>query len=255
MKKTLLYLFLTINFVGISQTLEKSYQCEGINNNPKNFAFLTENGLNYSTLYTGNKYISIYNENHSFVKNISLNVPQGFDLEQLYFVTDKLFNSDSEIEILLGSKSQTSLERKMLLYNENGDIIFDFGNKFKADIFKGKSNNFKLMASITGNNGANPTVSYDIYALDGTLSVIQEEFLSKQKIISFPNPSSNTINITNPLKNKEKEKIEVYDMNGRKVLEKEIIGDGANIELNISNLSTGIYNYRIRDYENKFVKE
>ena len=133
----------------------------------------------------------------------------------------------------------------MLLFNEEGDVIFDFGNKFKADVFKDQNNNFKIMTSLS-TNISYPEVHYDIYSLDGTLSVIQEEFLSKQKIISFPNPSSNTINITNPLKNNEKEKIEVYDMNGRKVLEKEIIGDGVNIELNISKLGAGIYNYRIR---------
>ena len=74
-------------------------------------------------------------------------------------------------------------------------------------------------------------------------------------MISFPNPSSDIINITNPLKNNAKEKVKVYDINGRKVLEKEIIGNGENIELNISDLSKGIYNYRIRDFGNKFVKE
>jgi hypothetical protein len=50
-------------------------------------------------------------------------------------------------------------------------------------------------------------------------------------MISFPNPSSSSINITNPLKNNENEKIEVYDTNGRKVLEKAIIGNGKNVNL------------------------
>jgi hypothetical protein len=57
------------------------------------------------------------------------------------------------------------------------------------------------------------------------------------------------------LKNNEKEKIEIYDINGKKVIEKEIIGNGKIIELNISNLSKGIYSYRIRGYNNKFVKK
>lgn len=254
MKKTIFYLLLTISFVGISQTLEKSYKSEGINNNPKNYAFITESGIKYIEFGTGNWWINIYDEKHSLYKDITLKVPNGFSLEQLYFATDKLFNSDNNIEILLGLKSHTDTERKMLLFNEEGDVIFDFGNKFKADVFKDQNNNFKIMTSLS-TNISYPEVHYDIYSLDGTLSVIQEEFLSKQKIISFPNPSSNMINITNPLKNNEKEKIEVYDINGRKVLEKEIIGNGENIELNISNLSTGIYNYRIRNYENKFMKE
>lgn len=257
MKKIVLYLLLTISFVGISQTLEKSYNTEGINNNHKNYAFLGENGLYYITLYTSNRYLTIWNENHTVYKNVNLNVPTNFELDLLYFATDKLFNSDSKIEILIGSKNQnqTSITRKMLLFNEDGNVIFDFGHKFKANVFKGKNNNFKLMTSISGSNGANPTVSYDIYSLGGTLSVSQEFFLNKQKIVSFPNPASQKINITNPFKNNKKEKIEVYDINGRKVLEKGFIGNGQNIELDISKLSNGVYNYKIREYGNKFVKE
>ena len=44
-------------------------------------------------------------------------------------------------------------------------------------------------------------------------------------------------------------------MNGRKVLEKTVIGNGENIKLDISELSKGIYNYKIREFGNKFVKE
>jgi hypothetical protein len=70
-----------------------------------------------------------------------------------------------------------------------------------------------------------------INATEPTLKVSQENFLHKRKMISFPNPSLSSINITNPLKNNENEKIEVYDTNGRKVLEKAIIENGKNVNL------------------------
>jgi len=252
MKKKLLYLFIAISSISFSQTLEKSYTTEGFNSKPKNYAFKTENDLYYLTM--NNNEISIYNSNHTLYKTINIILPTNFELSQIYFATDKLFNSDSKIEILVGTSYNIGCcVNKILLYNEDGgNNIFDFGDKYDVDIFKDNNNNYKLLTSAEDNND---NVSYDIYSLSGTLTVSQENFLNKQKIIGFPNPSSKTINITNPLKNSEKEKIEVYDMNGRKVLEKEIIGNGENIKLNISNLSKGVYNYRIREFGNRFMKE
>ena len=162
-----------------------------------------------------------------------------------------LFNSDSKFEILISLNGNGV--SKLLLFNEDGgDSIFDFGDKWTANVFK-DGNNYKLITSKY--HFSSVSVHYDIYSLSGTLSTSQENLLNQQKMISFPNPSSDIINITNPLKNNARDKVKVYDINGRKVLEKEIIGNGENIELNISDLSKGIYNYRIRDFGNKFVKE
>jgi hypothetical protein len=254
MKKKLLYLFIAISSISFSQTLEKSYISEGFSRKPKNLAFLTESNLHYLTMSLTNNEISIFNSDHSLYKTISLTIPTGFKLTNIHFATDKLFNSDSKIEILVRTEIETGCcEKKMLLFNEDGgNNIFDFGDKYDVDIFRDKNNNYKIL---TSSEDSNNKVSFDIYSLSGTLTVSQQNFLSRQKIIGFPNPSSNLINITNPLKNNENEKIQVFDINGRKVLEKKIIGNGENIELDISELSKGVYNYKIREFGNKFVKE
>ena len=209
MKKTLLYLFLTINFVGISQTLEKSYRTEGGNNNHINYSFISENKLYYVIFYAANRGINIFDSTHSYHKSISpLELPQNFLFDRFYFITNKLFDLDLEFEILLGAQNTATGENKMLLFNENGNIVFDFGDKNEANVFKDGQGNFKLMTSLSHSpNDRYQVVDYDIYSLDGTLSVNQENFLTTQKIIGFPNPSSNMINIINPLKNNEKEKI------------------------------------------------
>jgi hypothetical protein len=254
MKNKLFYLFLTISSIGISQTLEHSYISDGKDYNHRNHAFLTENNLYYLTLDATNNQILIYDSTHSLYKTVIVTLPSSFEIDLLLFASDKLFNLDSKIEILIVTRNSSD-ESKMLLFNEDGgDNIFDFGDKRTANVFKDLDNNFKMMTSIN-NSSSNYLISYDIYSLSGTLTVSQESFLNKQKIISFPNPSSSSINITNPLKNNENEKIEVYDINGRKVLEKKITGNGENIKLDISKLSKGIYNYRVRQFGNKFVKE
>ena len=255
MKTKLFYLFLAINSIGISQTLEHSYTSEGSDHNHEYHAFLTENDLYYLTLNATNNQILIYTSNHSLYKTISITPPTGFEIRKLHFASDKLFNADSKIEILIATKNSSSDENKMLLFNEDGgNNIFDFGNKDDVNVFKDQDNNFKMMTSAINPPNYDEFL-FDIYSLSGSLSVSQENFLRNQTIISFPNPSSSMINITNPLKNNEKRKIEVYDLNGRKVLEKEVIGNVENINLNISNLSQGVYNYRIGVHGNKFIKE
>lgn len=268
MKLNLLYLLFTITSIGFGQTLENSYTTNGFDDYIlKKFTFLTENNLFYLTLDSPNNQISIFNSDHSLYTTISLTFPTDYELGSLHFASDKLFNSDSKIEILIaanytGSENCSYCREKMLLFNEDGgDNIFDFGKRMKANVFKDIDNNYKLMTyseydqNDDDDTGNNDLLYYDIYSLSGTLSIAQEDYLlNAQRIFSFPNPSSTKINITNPLENYENEKIEVYDMNGRKVLEKEIIGNGENIELDISNLSQGVYNYKIRNYGNKFIK-
>ena len=249
MKKILFFLFITISSISFSQTLEERYTSEAYNVKPRNFTFLTESNLYYLTMSVTNSEISIYNSNHTLYKTVSLIIPENYIVEQIFFATDKLFNSDSKIEILVGTAYPAGgYIRKMLLFNEDGgNNIFDFGDKVYVDVFKDNNNNYKL---ITSHN-----FTYDVYSLLGTLTVSQENFLIQQKVIGFPNPSSNTINITNPLINNEKDNIQVYDINGRKVIEKVIVGNGEQIKIDISNLSKGVYIYKIRDYGNKFIKE
>jgi hypothetical protein len=253
MKKNLLYLFITFSSISFSQTLEKSYITEGDERNFINYVFISSNNnLYYLTLDNNDNKLKIYNNDHTLYKDISLTIPGGYNLNRVIFSSDLLFNSDSKFEILISLEGNGV--SKLVLFNEDGgDSIFDFGDKWTANVFK-DGNNYKLITS-KYHFSSGQVVHYDIYSLSGTLSTSQENLLNQQKMISFPNPSSDIINITNPLKNNARDKVKVYDINGRKVLEKEIIGNGENIELNISDLSKGIYNYRIRDFGNKFVKE
>ena len=254
MKKKLLYLFIAISSISFSQTLEKNYTSNGSNNYPKNFAFLTSSGLNYYTINSTDNEISIYDSNHTLYKTVSISLTNSIEIGAVFLASDKLFNSNNKIEFIIRTQANRTegSENKMLLFDEDGTNLFDFGDRWEAFYFKDENNNFKLL---TETNDKSDNITYDIYGLSGTLSSTQEAFHSRGEFIGFPNPSSNIINITNPLKNNEKEKIEIYDINGKKVIEKEIIGNGKNIELNISNLSKGIYSYRILGYNNKFVKK
>ncbi|MHB0756985.1 T9SS type A sorting domain-containing protein [Polaribacter sp. M15] len=255
MKKKLLYLFITISSIGFSQTLETTYTTSGYDEREKpNFAFNIDGETKFYTLDWTNNQVNIYNSSHNIYKTVSINLESGYEMRELYLPTDKLFNSNSKIEFIIFSvQTDSPYQPSLRLFDEDGTLLFDFGNSRGIELFKTPNDSYKLITAQSTSN--EKEISYKVYSLSGTLSVSQENLFNKQKIIGFPNPSSKTISITNPLKNNVNDKIKVYDINGRKVLEKTIVGNGENIELDISLLSKGIYNYRIRELGNKFVKE
>ena len=251
MKKTLLLLLLTFPLISIGQTLEHTYTSKGYQNNPKTFAFITDAGLNYYTIDNVTNQIFIYNSNHILSKTVDIALADGGTIETLHLATDKLFNDDEKIEFILDIRGGGS--SGLILYNEDGTEIFNFGNKFKVEVFHDGKNNFKLLLSDGSKNGE---VVYDIYALSGVLSDTQQSFLGKNEIFSFPNPASEKINIVNPVKSIKSEKLNIYDMTGRIVLEKNISKyDGENITLDISGLSRGTYMYSINGLTHRFVKK
>ena len=253
-KKYFTYLLIAISSISLGQTLETTYTSSGYIERQPNYAFIANNQTNYYTLDWTKNEVKLYNNSHKLYKTTTLNLENGTEMRELYLASDKLFNSDSKIEFMLKSRQISSpYKSKFTVFNEDGDKIFTFTNGEEFKLIKTPDNNFKLLISEELAN--EQEILFKIYALSGTLSTDQENLLNKVGVIQFPNPASETINITNPLMNNENEKIQVYDINGRKVLEKNIIGNGKNIELDISKLSEGLYNYRIREFGNKFVKE
>lgn len=100
---------------------------------------------------------------------------------------------------------------------------------------------------------------YDVYSLSGTLSIAQEEMYLKNSFTGFPNPTSNKLNITNPLSDGENQTLQVFDSNGKKILEQSVTGDGKYIELNVSTITNGIYYIKLPTIKGiqttKFIKE
>lgn len=174
-------------------------------------------------------------------------------MKQLHLPTDKLFNSDSKIEFMIESRQTASpYQTNFTVFNEDGNNIFTFSNISNYKLSKNPNNEYKLITSESTSNSNE--IVYKVYSLSGTLSTNQENLLNKS-IIQFPNPTSKTFNLKN-LKSKGKENIlEIFSIQGKKVISKKIEKNKSEISVNISQLSKGIYIYKIGELSNKFVKE
>jgi hypothetical protein len=103
-------------------------------------------------------------------------------------------------------------------------------------------------AQVYGYNGANSTTScYTLRVQLGTASRATDLITSdvqKQKVLIFPNPANNIVNI-NLADFKGKSEVSLFDGNGRVVLRREV--NSANTQLDISALPAGIYMIRIKN--------
>lgn len=251
MKKIILLITIAISNISFGQiTLEQTYTTEGFNNFPKSYAFHTDNGLNYYTVNSIENKVLLYNASHVLYKTVIPNLGSGYNISTLYLATDKLFNSNQNLEFIVVS-SNDLLGSKMTLVDEDGVNLFEFGDRWEANVIKNSDTNYKLIVS-TDKQSPN---YYDIYNLPGTLSILQQQYISNNQLFGYPNPTSNRITIINSLKSGENGKLEVFDINGKKVMQKNVSGENGEISLDVTELSNGVYIYKLNGQTNRFIKK
>ncbi len=259
MKKIIFGIIATISISNLSfgqATLEHSYQTRKFQADETN-AFRTDNGLNYYTLDNSTGTLLIYNDSHSLIKTVNIPIPSGYVLNYLYLITDKLFNTDPLTEFIISFRDDNFDSPYIFtLINENGTILQQFGNKIKAYVIKGNTDSFKLITvSNPPSSSPGENYDYDVYSLPGTiLNVLQNES-PENSFFGFPNPTENKITIINNLGNGEHGILEVFDENGKKVIEKNVVGKNGEISLDVTELSNGIYLYKLNGQTNRFIKK
>ena len=257
MKKNLLNKLIIIGFIifnslSFGQTLEKTYFTNASNDRKKlNYAFNINGETIYYTLNWSTSEVVFYDSTHNIFKKVKVNIEPSYEMKELYFVTDKLFNSNSKIEFMIYSAPNNQSTSNIKLYDDEGNLLFDFGHTIGIELFKTANNEFKLLT--LHQNEAFKFI-YKVYSLSGTLSVDQESLLNKS-VVLFPNPTSETLNIKNLKINGKVTILEIFTIQGKKVFSKKIKQNQAEISVNISHLNNGMYIYKIGDLSNKFLKK
>jgi len=237
------------------------------------------NGYKYSTLRdstyyipggtsTSQKYISVHGLNGGIEKNITMpnlnwqGWPNPATIIDYYLVSDNLFDSDNEIEfIAMYTAVQVSGSigidtTALFLVNENGNIIQSItGDRTQLsawgiNYFSDGSTFSKLL--ITNNQGI---LIYDLpgflpcEACTNTTGINQNQFSNQEnglKVAVAPNPSSGEFNFSYQLpKGKNNAELIINNLNGVSIKSKKINGEFGTTQINLSELSSGIYIYTI----------
>ena len=259
MKKIYYFIFF-LSIGAYSQvTFEQTYTNTG-GTRGKTYTFYTQSGLKYYTQSSsntnGNYSISIYNENHTFIQTIPV-------FGEILFITDKLFDNDDEIEIVTAKYRQVTIPdtyttRDIFITDHLGGIIYTFFDRFAAHLVKNSNDEIKLIVDSAGNCPIGCTYSnnymYDVYSVAGILSTNQEIYLDRQ-LNAYPIPTENLLTISNVVTDGSKINLEIFDTTGKKILEKIIINDSSQFDVDVSHLQSGIYICKFGNNAIKFIKK
>ena len=252
-KITIAALLLISTFSFAQATLEQSYTINQDESGDQTYFFNTQTA-SYHYTFDGNNVLKIYTESHSVFATINLPLDSGSTVNNILLFTDKLFNSDNLIEFLLVARDQSGIY-KMTLLNQNGAVLQQFGDKDEAFVVKTMSNTYKLITEKGYFVSNSFFTAKDVYSLTGTLSTNQVSALSKASI-AYPNPVKNVLNITNPSNKTGDTNLKVFSIGGKLMLQKSISDEKEDfIKLDVSNLQSGVYIYKINEVSNKFIKE
>ena len=247
MKKKLFSLLLStiITSYAFGQiTLEKTYSSENLQvytNSTETFYYSV--GQNLST-------IKIYNADYTLKKQFTLASPVNISSYDNFILSKNIFNTDNLLEIVTTSGNYPNYSIK--IYNEDGVLVKDFGTGYQFEdefdfhvYYDTNSNKNKLRLFKSSSN------STEIYNLS-TNSLTTKEITDKNKLTAFPIPTNKNLNIINP--NNGNNSLQVYDENGKIVINKLFTNSEKTISLDVEFLPKGIYIYKIGNINSKFLK-
>jgi hypothetical protein len=190
----------------------------------------------------------IYNADHTLWKTIPVSLPTGYYLFDIKFVTQNLFNSDSNIELWysayewVSTGSSTGYYRYLSkVINESGTVLANITGGVYAYVIQAGTEKYKLAVYTYDNSVTPQTVQTWLYSLPNSTTAAQ--YISSLLENPFPNPASNYVNI--PVNSDATGGLlQVFSVTGQKIIENHIHG-GPVSRINTQGWSPGIYSYRL----------
>lgn len=181
--------------------------------------------------------IEIYNENCIWEKRVS-GLPK---FANIIYLSKNVFTLSGKYEFVLVCINSTTNKLEYKLYNEEGQLLFDFG-EFTPAVFKEN----KLIAYCASSTG----YQVKIYNIAGSIGLNAAENVNN-KFCAYPNPANSMINIKYSVS--AMQEMVIRDISG-KVIEHVLLDPTqGEIGLNVSGYSKGVYLYSYGGSTGKFV--
>jgi hypothetical protein len=194
----------------------------------------------------------IYNTDHSLFKTINCNVPSGFYLSDIKFLSENLFDTDAGIELLCTyykyNSSKDYYEYDSKIINDDGSqMIFIDGSLYNY-VNKTGENEYKLFSYCYNFSVTPEKVWTNIYSLPGSPVVIAAINPNKPEISlnAFPNPASQSLKVAYILpENVNMGTLHLIDNSGRPVQQFIVDSHTDHLMLDVSRYQSGVYHYFI----------
>jgi hypothetical protein len=234
-------IFISLTLVAIiantyAQTLEHQYS-----GSYGQIYQVAENEFVYGLINQTLKQCMIYSMDHSLIKTINL-IPDSATGFSIINLSKTLFNDDPKFEVFYHYAYMDNIwHHGFKEVNEDGTDLFAKYGSWECSFYNTNQGSKMILNSKDGS----PLV--EVYSLMGTV-LESGEINSQTNSLLFPNPSKNKVTIIADIpENEQNLVLSVYSVNGQEVKEVSIRVKNKPIEINVSDLSPGVYLYRIRN--------
>jgi len=194
----------------------------------------------------------IYNTDHSLFKTINCNVPSGFYLYDLNYLSEKLFDNDPGIELICTyykyNTNQSYYEYDSKIINDDGSqMVFIDGSLYNY-VNKTADDTWKLFSYCYDYSNFPVKVWTNIYNLPGnpTVSAALNPQNPEILINAFPNPATTSLKVAYSLpENVNLATLHLIDNMGKQVQEYMVDNHTDHLMLDISSFQSGVYMYFI----------
>lgn len=252
MKKTIVFFVFLIIALNLKAqiTLEHSFSSQG----HYTWYYNSDEGIRYYGFNKATNQLTLYNVDYSIYKTITMSIAADYKFYSIYCVSDKLFNSDDKIEFVFVTSKGTDYSMK--LYDENKNLLKDFGNRFFASVIS-RNEVCKLFVRLMIYNSTTQIYSYldEVYSLPGKIPNFESTIELSNNLSAYPNPSNSFINLPYVLDNDNSTIMHIYNLNGQLIEQKHIDSNFKAILLNVQSYPSGTYIYEYNGISKKFVVE
>jgi len=153
-------------------------------------------------------------------------------------------------EVRLYKNGAMVAESKTITYNPmDFKPIFNYigrGQQSNIPLFKGYMDDFRIY-----NYALSADEIKSVYDLTSAISTIEED---ENKLQIWPVPANDFLNVSVTSSNFKPSTVCIYDLSGNQILTKNI-GNDNEVELNISELPTGIYFLKLKNNDETLIKK
>lgn len=194
---------------------------------------------------------NIFNTDYSAFVTVNISVPTSFWLYDIAYVSDKVFDGDTGVELLAvfqkyvaTSDTEGYYVYQSRVIDENGTVLLDVPQGgYSSVISNGESDN-KLLIYVYDYSASPLLVSTNIYSIPGFPVSLTEEMTMPELQTAFPNPAKNKINILYNLNDDNSSSwMIIKNANGIEVAKHKLDANSSKMILDVSSYGHGIYFY------------
>ena len=194
----------------------------------------------------------IYNTDHSLFRTINCNIPNGFYLSDIKFISEKTFDADAGIELLctyyMYNSAKSYYEYNSKIINDDGSALVTIDGSLYNYINKTGENAYKLFSYCYDYSVTPEKVWTNIYSLPGSPAVSAFSIKNDPDILlnAFPNPASQSLKVAYVLpENINLATLHLIDNSGKQVEQFEVDSHTDHLMLDVSRYQSGVYHYFI----------